>query len=160
MSIEEIQDLPKLPLPPIHCGVYFLFRDGEVVYVGQSINIASRVYSHIKEGKKDFDCYSFFECSCKDLDRLEAALICKFDPEYNATIPPGQGFMSLHQWTQYRQLAGHHVKRFIDKTGCIPKKKWYSSEEIDALYIAMEVHFGKRWHSNPRKTDMKLSEFQ
>lgn len=40
---------------PAQAGIYHLFLDDILVYVGISQNIRGRILMHIKEGKKDFD---------------------------------------------------------------------------------------------------------
>ena len=63
-------------------GVYFLMRDGEVVYVGQSVNFHRRLHNHLEEGKK-FDAYYLMECDKADLTRVERRWIDALRPEYN-----------------------------------------------------------------------------
>jgi hypothetical protein len=65
------------------CGVYFLVRDGVVVYVGQSVNVYARVYSHKQSGKV-FDSFAFTPCEREELDMLESLYI-------HALCPSEQG---------------------------------------------------------------------
>lgn len=68
------------------CGIYFLFSaDNEIVYVGQSKDILTRVEKH--KQTKVFDRFAYVRCSPERLDILELAYILKFDPIYNVTIP-------------------------------------------------------------------------
>lgn len=77
-------------IPRRVCGVYFLIRNDEVVYVGQSRNILARVIQHA-EGEdsflpdKVFDSYWFIECAEPDLDGLERKWIEFFDPIDNCS---------------------------------------------------------------------------
>jgi len=64
------------------CGVYFLINLGEVVYVGQSVNVFSRMREHSKS--KKFDSYVYINCSKGDLDILESLYI-------HVLRPPLQG---------------------------------------------------------------------
>lgn len=41
--------------PPDLCGVYFLLKGEEVVYVGSGSDVVARITSHRREGVKDFD---------------------------------------------------------------------------------------------------------
>lgn len=62
--------------------VYFLLKNKEVVYVGQSENITARVSAHFRD--KDFDSYSYFEVESRDQALLEEAEnILKFNPVLN-----------------------------------------------------------------------------
>jgi hypothetical protein len=65
-------------------GIYLLMQGAEVVYVGQSINVAKRIGAHI--GQKDFDRALYLPTQRKDLNRVEAAYIKKFNPIYNKTL--------------------------------------------------------------------------
>jgi len=67
-------------------GVYFLHRNGQIVYVGMStVNCMERVLIHYNSGK-DFDSFSIRRLaflSEKQLRLYERFLIEKFKPEYN-----------------------------------------------------------------------------
>lgn len=66
-------------------GIYKLYNNGVVVYVGQSINVFSRVKAHKTDKLIDFDFYKYFFCDKHDLDTLEKALINKYKPIHNGT---------------------------------------------------------------------------
>jgi hypothetical protein len=66
-------------------GVYFLIRDREVVYVGQSRDVLHRVARHRRDGKA-FDAFSYIECDLKDMDRLEVLYIKAFVPPENVSF--------------------------------------------------------------------------
>jgi hypothetical protein len=70
------------------CGVYFLLLGENIVYVGQSTNVLTRISSHQLEGAKIFDRIFVVECRQAELCHLEALYIDKFKPRYNAQIPP------------------------------------------------------------------------
>jgi hypothetical protein len=82
----------ELPIGPIAVasfaqmgrpGIYLLHLAGEVVYVGQAVNMRRRVSNHIGEGVKEFDAVSFIPCDLDALGRLERAYIRKLIPRYN-----------------------------------------------------------------------------
>ena len=62
------------------CGVYFLVASERVVYVGQSVQIGTRLSDHAKT--KDFDRYTYIACSKEKLDVLESLYIHALNPEY------------------------------------------------------------------------------
>lgn len=70
-------------LPPIICGIYFLISDGEVQYVGQSVNVLSRVLHHRRLGQRPFDGFSFIEAKEEHLDVLERQYIHMLMPKGN-----------------------------------------------------------------------------
>lgn len=78
---KPVRNLPK-------CGIYFLIKSGEIVYVGKSVNIPGRISGH-KKGK-DFDYVSVFECKKENLDYFELAYCLKYRPALNKTIPGGE----------------------------------------------------------------------
>jgi hypothetical protein len=65
-------------------GIYFLVRQGKVVYVGQSVNVAARVAQH---HDKDFDSVTIVECDRKVLDVLESLYIHFLRPPLNGNTP-------------------------------------------------------------------------
>jgi hypothetical protein len=65
------------------CGVYFLYFLGRIVYVGQSVDVRSRISQHTRE--KTFDEYAFVRCPEVWLDILEAVYIQRINPPLNRT---------------------------------------------------------------------------
>lgn len=70
------------------CGVYFLIKNSEIVYIGQSINIAARITSH---KDKDFDSVSYVTCRRSELDILESLYIIAYNPVLNGEVKAGGG---------------------------------------------------------------------
>ena len=62
------------------CGVYFLLEGDEVVYVGQSVHVYSRIGQHTD---KRFDRYAFVPCAAEKLDILESLYIHCLRPKLN-----------------------------------------------------------------------------
>lgn len=71
---DRLLDVPRL------CGIYFLVRAGEIIYVGQSTNASSRITGH---GDKDYDRVFLLPCPASQLDQVEAAFIGLFKPTLN-----------------------------------------------------------------------------
>lgn len=68
--------------------IYSLIKDNEIVYVGKTINIQSRILKHQKEELKDFDSFSIIaklpnEISDGELLKLEEKYIKLLKPRYN-----------------------------------------------------------------------------
>jgi hypothetical protein len=72
------------PIPPQATGpgIYFLFDDDNLSYVGKSISVMSRLVSHV--GTKSFTRAAFMPCDQGELDRVERLLIDHFLPRDNA----------------------------------------------------------------------------
>ena len=66
-------------------GVYFLIKNGRIVYVGQSFSVFARVNQH-KTDRKDFDSMAYVPCDAKDLDILESLYIHMFQPDLNGRV--------------------------------------------------------------------------
>lgn len=64
-------------------GVYILFLNNEIVYIGKSSNIKLRVIAHIKDKSKTFNSIKFHSFSESDTDIIEVAMIDKYKPRYN-----------------------------------------------------------------------------
>lgn len=64
-------------------GIYFLHLDGEVVYVGQAVDMRRRIGQHLGDASKRFDAVSFVQCDVQRLDTLERHYIHKLSPRYN-----------------------------------------------------------------------------
>jgi hypothetical protein len=65
------------------CGVYFLFDAGELVYIGQGLQVPRRVDEHCR--KMMFDSWSWLPVPQDRLTQVEAYLIRKFKPRLNVT---------------------------------------------------------------------------
>lgn len=66
------------------CYVYFLLKDSEVVYVGQSsAPWPGRILQHLKDATKSFDDVWYLEVDHGSLSQIEQAYIRKLRPFYN-----------------------------------------------------------------------------
>ena len=63
-------------------GVYFLVENEEIVYVGQSVNVYSRISQHVIK----FDKFAFVPCPVNLLDRLESFYIHVLRPRSNGNF--------------------------------------------------------------------------
>jgi len=70
------------------CGVYFLIENNEVVYVGQSNDIESRIRNHRYENTKQFSEVVYFRCKQNTLRYHEKKYIKLFLPKYNIADKP------------------------------------------------------------------------
>jgi hypothetical protein len=87
-ELSSVKDLYKLPVglystPP---GIYFLCLGNEIVYIGQSVNIAGRVRDHRMDKTKSFDAVYFLPCYKNNLDSLERKFIKYFKPKHNTLL--------------------------------------------------------------------------
>jgi len=83
-SLLSAEEIVKHALPwEKATGVYFLVQNGEVVYVGQSVHIYSRIAQH---QDKTFDHYAFVPCDAEVLDKLESLYIHVLKPKLNGNL--------------------------------------------------------------------------
>lgn len=67
-------------------GVYFLIRDGEVVYVGKSVYVFDRIGKHRREGGAWFDSFNVLRCPIDQMDALEEKYILALMPKMNTAL--------------------------------------------------------------------------
>lgn len=78
-KVSDLSD--NLPL----LGVYFLFKDDELIYIGRSTRLFKRIKSHISQ--KDFNYFSFVKCDTfYNADYMERTLINKYKPKLNNVL--------------------------------------------------------------------------
>lgn len=87
-------------------GVYLLYKDGALIYVGQSVNVYSRIPQH---RNKDFDRAMFIPCQKAVLDAVESALIAVLCPKLNGS-PPIRGIrlVDLQELVEIGDGDEHH----------------------------------------------------
>lgn len=112
--IGERRELVNVPIEEQReriVGVYFLVRQGCVVYVGQSTNVLLRISQHVDESRREctwwgrsepklFDSVCYVSCGISDLCRLERAFIIELRPEYNGTYATRTSYNGAYSgWT-------------------------------------------------------------
>lgn len=85
-SLKELQAMAQ-PAKLI-CGVYFLFKGYELVYVGATANILRRIGDHLRD--KEFDTFAYVEVEPARLNMVEQIYLMAFKPAMNK-------FHGLHQ---------------------------------------------------------------
>lgn len=83
----ELDSILENAMPPTICGVYFLLKGQEIVYVGQSVNVYLRLANHKIDSMKDWDTFFVHRTAQEHLEQLESMYILKFRPRYNMRIP-------------------------------------------------------------------------
>ncbi len=76
--------------------IYALFDGTDLVYIGQSKDLTSRINSHkhLKENKH-FTC-KYFTVSLKEMNEVEAELILRYLPKLNKSLPSSK-FITLDE---------------------------------------------------------------
>jgi len=76
----QMKNLRRLPFVNIPSGIYFLVDKEKIIYIGQSVNIPSRLQAH---KDKNFDNVYMLPIPQSALNPVEAALIRYFKPPLN-----------------------------------------------------------------------------
>ena len=80
-------DLEKLSFNQISIkkGIYFLYKNSQLVYIGKTKNLYQRLNDHLKNDNKIFDTYKFIEITNNETNivEIETFFIQKFQPLYN-----------------------------------------------------------------------------
>jgi len=87
-------------------GIYFLFLNKEIVYIGQSENIEKRVFQHLSRRKIIFDEWNYIKYPKELLNTKEADYILEYKPKYNNSIPSQNIWISKNQIRQIISLKG------------------------------------------------------
>lgn len=117
LSVAPLDNLLANQQPRAACqarGIYILFKDSEIVYIGQSKNIDSRLSGHYAEKTKEFNAFTFipFVGSDDALTDLEAAYIVTYTPVYNRNIPPNNYWIALDEiYVQLFVLPGQRLSK-------------------------------------------------
>jgi len=91
--------------------IYFLLKDNQVVYVGQTKKGVKRIFEHCSD--KVFDSYTMIECSVSKLNETEAYYITKFNPKYNKLLPNNDTFLSINQIKRNYNISKPAIKKII-----------------------------------------------
>ena len=81
-NVLSIAGIKKIKPPEETCGIYFLIKEGSVVYIGKSWNVYERVTEHVRRGVDFQDAY-FVITPVDELDAVERGYIEEYKPEYN-----------------------------------------------------------------------------
>ena len=98
------------------CGVYFLICKGNIVYVGSSKDVMTRITNHRKNmfsTGKFFDSYYIMRSNHKDIRQLEPKYIKMFKPKYNIVHKNDIPLRSKYVWKT--DLKSEKAKLLISK---------------------------------------------
>ncbi len=106
MRYEDInlENLPKNAIKLLR-GIYFLYRGEDLVYIGCSGNIQTRIYQHLFD--KEFDSYKYIEIGGNiNLEEIERQLITKHKPIYNFTHNNGKNSLRPKERKRKKTIIG------------------------------------------------------
>lgn len=103
--------------------IYFLIKNEEVVYVGQTHNGFYRVYEHTD---KDYDIAYYIDYDVDDLDKVEGEYIIKYQPKYNKML--NNSYIKLHG---IRQRLNRTIRSVYEEAGL--RYKYITSKKVMQL---------------------------
>lgn len=107
--------------PVIHSHyLYFLLDNLEIVYVGQTKCVESRVQQHLNVGRV-FDSYSSIDIYDQIPNEIEADYIVKFNPRDNRSLPKNDKYI-IESKAEFETTGMQPV---FERNG----KKWFKSPE-------------------------------
>ena len=89
-SISNVPNLQQIPKNEYQPGIYFLCKDSEVIYVGQSVSPSSRIGTHSGDKTKDFDRVYLLPTPQSELNDVEAAFIHHLMPSQQGGLKSGR----------------------------------------------------------------------
>ena len=106
-------------------GVYFLWDENEIVYIGQtSYSVEGRLAAH--KADKKFDGYTFIPIiESIDLDLLEAEYIFQFSPRYNRALPTNPRYKTRAIIQTELEINGWDFRRITAKNDITPNSMGY-----------------------------------
>lgn len=125
-----------LPDPVPLTGIYFLIHRDEIVYVGQSTDIDTRIKAHrLKRNQPGmmFDSYAYVLCDASHLNDLEAEYIMALEPKRNMTVPPNAKWVPFWKLEQELGLSTAKVVDLLIEHGIRSRNGRYRREEIEEL---------------------------
>lgn len=82
--MQDMKDITHLFFE--QCGVYVLFQQSAIVYIGKSLNVVHRVTQHRRDLRFTFDKVLVRYCQPHQLDRIETELIKEHKPLFNRVV--------------------------------------------------------------------------
>ena len=112
---------------PVKTGIFLLFKDDTIVYVGQA---KSLIDVHQTRGKMDYDTYTIYEVPMEKLDHYEQRFINRYQPKYNIVLQ--QEPFNVFEYYQ------KHVEQRLSGVQRKSMSEWNQRFPGDALKYAVD----------------------
>lgn len=131
-------DLILIPFLDQTRGVYGLFHELKIMYVGSTTCLPERLGTHIKDRIKRFDryCFQYVPPHIK-LENVEAELIIKYEPLYNTSLPPNDIYIcetAISKRFFKKKSCQDFLRKYRPKVYGHFGSRWFLAEEIELLY--------------------------
>jgi len=117
-------------------GIYFLVKDFEIIYVGQSVNVSRRIIEHLKS--KNFDSFFAIDCKSTGLNDFEAHYIAKFSPVLNKVMPPSTLLVRLNDYLMFYDFDTALLESVLHSRGDFPAwRDYYRVEQMHDIKLQL-----------------------
>lgn len=120
--------------------VYFLKKDGEIVYVGQTMDMKARVYKHNHSRYISFDSVEYTITNKCNVNNLETYYILKYKPFHNSSLPANDDFKPVGNLKA--SIMEHVEMAIINKSITIGKNykcKYVSSKDYNKIISSILI---------------------
>jgi len=124
-------------------GVYFLYKDENCVYIGQSLCVRKRVMAHFRSTAIAFDNFDFIVCEPSQLSDLEAEHIAFLAPPYNGNLPSNSIFVEYKM--EYQKYNLEFI--IIGDRMYVKKSDVLKCEAVVSEFIKNTFVVGHKWTS-------------
>tara|TARA_R110001632_G_C11226121_1_gene406061 strand:- start:263 stop:718 length:456 start_codon:yes stop_codon:yes gene_type:complete len=93
LTVTGVFDKNLMPDKEDYCVYSLLDKNKNIIYVGQSSNLRSRIFNHLST-EKDFNYVEWSLCEKDDMNNLEAEGIVKAKSPMNKILPKNDLYMS------------------------------------------------------------------
>lgn len=126
-----------------HCGIYFLFLDSELRYIGSSTDIFRRIANDHSNSNIKFNQWNFFPCNKNDMKLVESICIIKFKPTDNKCLPDNPMWISHDK---LKRIKKNLDDDFLRKTNIQVRNKIYY--EVDEVIKSLTRNLEKFKNNN------------
>lgn len=147
MKIKELVE--NLKSNNVHCCVYELYFNDNLLYVGSSKDLLKRIKSHILAKKDIFNRVEFTSCKPSEMTELEARKIFTLNPAMNVSMPQNNQYTltssaarDLAQFTSGLVLGSEFAFSGIGKDGAV--KRYIDIDEVDDLKKDIRLLISRR----------------
>lgn len=102
-------------------GIYYLYNGDFLVYIGKGENVIERILARKREGRFFFDGYTISQVPPKNLDRVYAEELLKYNPPANFDYPaPVTSYRTMEQLKAELGMGAVAIKKLIKEHGAEP----------------------------------------
>ena len=128
------------PASPIVSGVYFLFRNGALAYVGKSQDCYRRIAKHRANGR-EFDFATVMPLRQEFMGDVERALIESYKPPANRQVPVAASAAPVSSPTVKAPKPPDHQTVSVSQAKTIAMRAGLKSDAINEAIAAGDLKF-------------------